>query len=78
MYKEHGSTQSAAPGPFPNPLMYGAGSDILRTGIGAYGEKLFGTGRQYVESNVSVSLSLYIILGHKVTQIQLLLCVYSE
>lgn len=53
MYKEHPASQSAGPGPFPNPLMYGAGSDILRTGIGAYGEKLFGTGRQYVESNIN-------------------------
>ncbi|MCO5563299.1 hypothetical protein L7F22_016939 [Adiantum nelumboides] len=52
MYNEHANA-SGIRGPVPNPLIYGAGSDILRTGIGAYGEKLFGTGRQYVESNIN-------------------------
>ena len=42
-------------GSVPNPLLYGAGSDILRTGIGAYGEKIFGSSRDYVQSNVSIA-----------------------
>lgn len=52
MYDDLGASQRP-PGPGPSPFMYGPGSDILRTGLGAYGERLFGTGREYVQSNVS-------------------------
>jgi hypothetical protein len=54
MYDGTGGVPLQREGAVPNPLLYGAGSDILRTGIGAYGEKIFGTSREYVQSNVSI------------------------
>lgn len=39
-----------------NPIgeaLYGAGSDVLKTELSAYGEKLLGSGSAYVHSNVS-------------------------
>eukprot|EP00262_Sarcandra_glabra_P016880 TRINITY_DN5627_c0_g1_i3.p1 TRINITY_DN5627_c0_g1~~TRINITY_DN5627_c0_g1_i3.p1 ORF type:complete len:272 (+),score=26.75 TRINITY_DN5627_c0_g1_i3:3-818(+) len=43
-------------GPQPNPFgsaFYGAGSGIMRSGLGAYGEKIFGSSSEYVQSNIS-------------------------
>lgn len=33
--------------------LYGAGSDIIRSELGAYGERLIGSGSAFVQSNVS-------------------------
>lgn len=41
--------------PFGNSF-YGAGSGLIRGGLGAYGGKLFGSGSDYVQSNVSYKL----------------------
>ncbi|KAK6286749.1 hypothetical protein POUND7_012928 [Theobroma cacao] len=38
--------------PFGNSF-YGAGSGLIRGGLGAYGGKLFGSGSDYVQSNIS-------------------------
>ncbi|XP_027182719.1 protein YIF1B-like isoform X3 [Coffea eugenioides] len=38
----------------PNPFgssFYGAGSDLIRGGLGAYGEKILGSSSEYVQSN---------------------------
>ncbi|KAL9275142.1 Retrovirus-related Pol polyprotein from transposon TNT 1-94-like protein [Drosera capensis] len=40
------------PNPFENGL-YGAGSGLIRSGLGAYGEKILGSSSEYVQSNVS-------------------------
>ena len=40
----------------PNPCgnaFYGAGSGLIRDGLGAYGEKILGSSSEYVQSNVS-------------------------
>ncbi|XP_071917720.1 uncharacterized protein [Coffea arabica] len=40
----------------PNPFgssFYGAGSDLIRGGLGAYGEKILGSSSEYVQSNIS-------------------------
>ncbi|GAV76530.1 YIF1 domain-containing protein [Cephalotus follicularis] len=40
--------------PPSNPLgnaIYGAGSGLIREGLGAYGERIFGSGSEYVQSN---------------------------
>lgn len=39
--------------PFGNPF-YGAGSNFIRGGLGAYGEKILGSSSEYVQSNVSI------------------------
>ncbi|KAI3896158.1 hypothetical protein MKX03_000278 [Papaver bracteatum] len=42
--------------PQPNPFdsaTYGAGSKFIRAGLGAYGEKIFGSSSEYVQSNIS-------------------------
>lgn len=38
--------------PFGNAF-YGAGSGLIRGGLGAYGEKILGSSSEYVQSNVS-------------------------
>ena len=43
---------SSQPNPFGNAF-YGAGSGLIRGGLGAYGEKIFGSSSEYVQSNVS-------------------------
>jgi len=45
---------SSQPNPFGNAF-YGAGSGLIRGGLGAYGEKIFGSSSEYVQSNVSTS-----------------------
>ncbi|GLT34878.1 hypothetical protein SLA2020_093690 [Shorea laevis] len=45
-----------ATNPQPNPFgntFYGAGSGLIRGGLGAYGEKIFGSSSEYVQSNIS-------------------------
>ena len=47
--------------PQPNPFgnaFYGAGSGLIRGGLGAYGEKFLGSSSEYVQSNVSSMLLL--------------------
>lgn len=45
----------------PNPsggfddVFYGAGSGFIRNGLGVYGNRILGTSRDYVQSNVSSS-----------------------
>eukprot|EP00271_Cylindrocystis_brebissonii_P015158 TRINITY_DN37299_c0_g1_i1.p1 TRINITY_DN37299_c0_g1~~TRINITY_DN37299_c0_g1_i1.p1 ORF type:complete len:316 (+),score=39.54 TRINITY_DN37299_c0_g1_i1:213-1160(+) len=36
-----------------NDLIYGAGSGFIRSGLGAYGERMFGSGRDFVQANVN-------------------------
>lgn len=43
---------NAQPNPFGNAF-YGAGSGLIRGGLGAYGEKILGSSSEYVQSNVS-------------------------
>ncbi|KAL0714816.1 hypothetical protein Bca4012_021795 [Brassica carinata] len=38
------------PNPFGNPFS-GPGSGLIRSGLGAYGEKIFGSSSEYVQSN---------------------------
>nr|GMD58889.1 protein YIF1B-like [Ipomoea batatas] len=40
------------PNPFGNAF-YGAGSGLIRGGLGAYGEKILGSSSEYVQSNIS-------------------------
>lgn len=49
------------PTPFGNAF-YGAGSGLIRNGLGAYGGKILGSSSEYVQSNVSMRLRLYIHL----------------
>ena len=48
---------NAQPTPFGNSF-YGAGSGLIRGGLGAYGEKILGSSSEYVQSNVSDMPSL--------------------
>lgn len=44
------------PNPQQNPFgnaFYGAGSGLIRGGLGAYGERILGSSSEYVQSNVS-------------------------
>ena len=43
---------NAPPNPFGNAF-YGAGSGLIRGGLGAYGEKILELSSEYVQSNVS-------------------------
>lgn len=52
--------QSGGPIPGLNPpsnqlgnAFYGAGSGLIREGLGAYGKRICGSSSQYVQSNVS-------------------------
>ncbi|KAK4845289.1 hypothetical protein QYF36_003176 [Acer negundo] len=52
--------QPGLPRPTSNPpsnlfgnAIYGAGSGLIRGGLGMYGEKFFGSGSDYVQSNIS-------------------------
>jgi hypothetical protein len=45
------------PTPFGNAF-YGAGSGLIKGGLGAYGEKILGSSSEYVQSNVSSTLRL--------------------
>ncbi|KAG2258655.1 hypothetical protein Bca52824_077949 [Brassica carinata] len=40
------------PNPFGNPFS-GPGSGLIRSGLGAYGEKIFGSSSEYVQSNIT-------------------------
>lgn len=35
-------------------VLYGAGSELIRSEFGAYGEKILGCGSNYVRNNISV------------------------
>ncbi|XXG55800.1 hypothetical protein AAC387_Pa03g3390 [Persea americana] len=60
MYDKLGASQvgmqrpplNPQPNPFGNAF-YGAGSGLIRGGLGAYGERILGSGSEYVESNIS-------------------------
>lgn len=47
-----GPAATPQPNPFGNAF-YGAGSGLIRGGLGAYGEKILGSSSEYVQSNVS-------------------------
>lgn len=47
-----GGPMNSASKPFGNAF-YGSGSGLIRGGLGAYGEKILGSGSEYVQSNVS-------------------------
>ena len=44
--------QNTMQSPFGDAF-YGAGSGLIRGGLGAYGEKILGSSSEYVQSNVS-------------------------
>ena len=46
---------SLQPNPFGNAFQ-AAGSGLIRGGLGAYGEKIFGSSSEYVQSNVCTIL----------------------
>lgn len=48
---------NSQPNPFGNTF-YGAGSGLIRGGLGAYGERILGSSSEYVQSNVSSILIL--------------------
>ncbi|KAL4271356.1 hypothetical protein GQ457_13G028120 [Hibiscus cannabinus] len=59
MYNNLGA-QSGVPRPPTNPqptpfgnAFYGAGSGLIRGGLGAYGERILGSSSEYVQSNIS-------------------------
>ncbi|GAB4855047.1 hypothetical protein Ancab_023632 [Ancistrocladus abbreviatus] len=43
---------NSQPSPFGNPF-YGTGSGLIRSGLGAYGEKILGSSSEYVQSNIN-------------------------
>ncbi|XP_015903056.1 uncharacterized protein LOC107435945 isoform X1 [Ziziphus jujuba] len=47
---------NSQPTPFGNAF-YGAGSGLIRGGLGAYGEKILGSSSEYVQSNISTYFS---------------------
>ncbi|XP_020256211.1 protein YIF1B-B-like isoform X2 [Asparagus officinalis] len=56
--------QAGIPRPTPNPqsnpfgnAFYGAGSGLIRGGLGAYGEKFLGSSSEFMQSNISQRLS---------------------
>lgn len=51
--------------PKSNPFS-AAGSGLIRGGLGAYGEKIFGSGSEYVQSNVSTFIPVDILLDRQV------------
>ncbi|XVF37691.1 hypothetical protein REPUB_Repub20aG0031400 [Reevesia pubescens] len=60
MYNNNLGAQPGVPiaptNPQPNPFgntFYGAGSGLIRGGLGAYGEKILGSSSEYVQSNIS-------------------------
>lgn len=64
MYDNQGN-QPGVPGPptntQQNPVnaFYGAGSGLIRGGLGAYGEKILGSSSEYVQSNVSIAFYVH-------------------
>ncbi|URE04337.1 YIF1 [Musa troglodytarum] len=47
-----GPTTNPPPNPFGNAF-YGAGSGLIRGGLGAYGEKFLGSSSEFMQSNIS-------------------------
>ena len=41
------------PGNPLNDIIYGPASGFIQTGLGAYGQRVFGSGQEFVRSNVS-------------------------
>lgn len=66
MYNPNVATQAGPQGPpqlnpQQNPFgnaFYGAGSEFIKTGLGAYGEKFLGSSSEFMQSNVCL---VYII-----------------
>lgn len=65
MYENLGA-QPGVPRPPLNPqanpfgnAFYGAGSGLIRGGLGAYGERILGSSSEYVQSNVCSMQRLY-------------------
>lgn len=48
--------------PFGNAFS-GASSGLIRSGLSAYGEKIFGSSSEYVQSNVSISILAFHVSG---------------
>lgn len=48
--------------PKSNPFS-SAGSGLIRGGLSAYGEKIFGSGSEYVQSNVSAFILVHKLLA---------------
>lgn len=46
-----------------NMLLYGAGSDLIKSELGAYGEKVLGSSSAYVQNNVSIIFFRFILYG---------------
>lgn len=63
MYSNLGNqagVQGPAVNPQPNPFgnaFNGAGSGLIRGGLGAYGEKFLGSSSEFMQSNVSIHFS---------------------
>ena len=54
---------SSQPNPFGNAFQV-AGSGLIRGGLGAYGEKIFGSGSEYVQSNVSRAILFILFVSN--------------
>ncbi|KAK4566667.1 hypothetical protein RGQ29_002792 [Quercus rubra] len=48
---------NAPPNPFGNAF-YGAGSGLIRGGLGAYGEKILGSSSEYVQSSLDDNVKM--------------------
>jgi hypothetical protein len=60
MNSELGGYAGRPPNAQPNPFesaMYGAGPGLIRTGLGAYGEKFLGSSSEFMQSNVCFILT---------------------
>uniref|UniRef100_A0ACD5YPS5 Uncharacterized protein n=1 Tax=Avena sativa TaxID=4498 RepID=A0ACD5YPS5_AVESA len=60
MNSELGGFAGRPPNAQPNPFesaMYGAGPGLIRTGLGAYGEKFLGSSSEFMQSNITQYLS---------------------
>lgn len=53
-----GRPTNSQPNPFESAL-YGAGPGLIRTGLGAYGEKFLGSSSEFMQSNVSFYTSFF-------------------
>lgn len=70
MYDNMGNPPGAQKIPFGNAFS-GAGSGLIRGGLGAYGEKILGSSSEYVQSNVSTvpGLEAFILIFSLSSQI---------
>jgi len=63
----HAGAQRPPLNPQQNPFgnaFYGAGSGLIRGGLGAYGEKFLGSSSEFMQSNVQIVPKFNTLLEH--------------